>query len=157
MSVEDDVEVLRQIPIFSEIAVGKLKLMAFAAERVTFQKGHELFRQGEPGDVAYVVLQGNTDVIIDTPSGPYKVVEDQYNPIVGEIAMLIDVPRTATVIATEDLVCLKLTKPLFFELVAELPKVAVEIIRVLAQHAQHTAIARGEPIEELGQGQEAPA
>lgn len=149
MSVDDDVEVLRQIPVFSEIPAGKLKLMAFAAERVSFATGHELFRQGDQGDVAYVVLQGKTDVVIATPSGPRKIVENQYNPIVGEIAMLIDVPRTATVIATEDLVCLKLTKALFFELVAELPRVAVEIIRVLAQHAQHTAIARGEPIEAL--------
>ena len=155
MSVDDDVEVLRQIPLFSDIQPGKLKLMAFAAERVSFQNGHTLFRQGEQGDVAYVVLDGKTDVLIDTPKGPLKVVEDKYNPIVGEIAMLIDVPRTATVIATSDLVCLKLTKALFFELVAELPKVAVEIIRVLAQHTQQTAIARGEPIEELAQDKEA--
>ena len=149
MSVDEDVEVLRHIPIFSEIPPGKLKLMAFAAERVSFETGHTLFRQGESGDVAYVVLNGNTDIVIDTPDGPHKVVEDQHNSIVGEIAMLIDVPRTATVVATSDLDCLKLTKALFFQLVAELPKVAVEIIRVLAQHAQHTAIARGEPIEEL--------
>ena len=149
MSVDDDVEILRQIPVFSDIPAGKLKLMAFAAERVSFPKGHELFRQGDQGDVAYVVLSGNTDVFIETPNGPQKIVTDQHNAIVGEIAMLIDVPRTATVVATSDLVCLKLTKALFFQLVAELPKVAVEIIRVLAQHAQHTAIARGEPIEAL--------
>ena len=149
MSVDDDVEVLRQIPVFSDIPAGKLKLMAFAAERVSFQKGQELFRQGEQGDVAYVVLSGKTDVVIDTPSGPLKVVEDEHVPIVGEIAMLIDVPRTASVIATSELVCLQLTKALFFQLVAELPKAAVEIIRVLTQHAQHTAIARGEPIEAL--------
>ena len=157
MSVDDDVEILRHIPIFSDIPVGKLKLMAFAAERMTFDKGQTIFRQGELGDVAYVVLSGNTDVMIDTPEGPHRVVQDQHNAIVGEIAMLIDVPRTATVVATSDLVCLKLTKALFFQLVAELPKVAVEIIRVLAQHAQHTAIARGEPIEELETGDKAPA
>ena len=148
MSVDDDVEVLRQIPIFADIPPGKLKLIAFAAERVSFPSGQELFRQGAPGDIAYVVLKGNTDVLIDTPKGPHKVVEDQYNPIVGEIAMLIDVPRTATVIATSELDCLKLTKNLFFDLVADLPKAAVEIIRVLAKHAQETAIARGEPIED---------
>ena len=149
MSVDDDVEVLRQIPVFSDIPLTKLKLMAFAAERVSFHTGQELFRQGQLGDVAYVVLSGNADVVIETPSGPLKVVDNKHVPIVGEIAMLIDVPRTATVVATSDLVCLKLTKALFFQLVAELPKVAVEIIRVLAQHAQHTAIARGEPIEDL--------
>ena len=157
MSVDDDVEVLRQIPVFSDIPASKLKLMAFAAERVSFQKGQELFRQGDRGEVAYVVLSGNTDVVINTPSGPLTVVEDEHIPVVGEIAMLIDVPRTATVVATSDLVCLKLTKALFFQLVAELPKVAVEIIRVLAQHAQQNAIARGEPIEELEAGGHAPA
>ena len=156
MSVDDDVEILRHIPLFSEIPPAKLKLMAFAAERVSFSKGDTLFRQGDLGDVAYVVLNGHTDVVIDTPDGPHKLVEDEHNAIVGEIAMLIDVPRTATVVATSDLACLKLTKALFFQLVAELPKVAVEIIRVLAQHAQHTAIARGEPIESLDTDDKAP-
>ena len=151
MSVDKDVEILRHIPLFSEIEPAKLRLMAFTAERVTFDGGHVLFRQGEPGDVAYVVLEGTTDVVIETPDGPRKVSDSQHNYIVGEIAMLIDVPRTATVVATSDLVTLRLTRDLFFKFMADLPKAAMEIMRVLAGHAQHTAIARGEVWRDLGE------
>ena len=67
-----------------------------------------------------------------------KVAEVGRNAIIGEIAILIDVPRTATVVATKELVTLRITKELFFSLVQEFPEIAVEIMRVLAQRLEAT-------------------
>ena len=138
MSIDKEVEILRQIPLFANIDPAKLKLMAFASERLTFQSGHSLFRQGDPGDAAYIIVEGTADILVDTPSGPITVATLAKNDIVGEIAILCDVPRTATVTAMSELVTLKITKDLFFRMVTDFPEMGVEIMRVLAHRLEQT-------------------
>jgi CRP-like cAMP-binding protein len=138
MSIDQEVEVLRNIPLFQNIDPAKLKLMAFASERLTFAPEETLFEQGDPGDSAYIVLQGHADVSVETNDGPLVVAELQKNDIVGEIAILCDVPRTATVTAKDELVALKITKDLFFRMIADFPDMAIQIMRVLAQRLEHT-------------------
>ncbi len=138
MSIDTEVEILRQIPLFANIDPTKLKLMAFASERLTFQNGQSLFRQGDPGDAAYIIVEGTADVLVDTPSGPITVATLAKNDIVGEIAILCDVPRTATVTAMGELVTLKITKDLFFRMLTDFPEMGVEIMRVLAHRLEQT-------------------
>jgi len=138
MSIDQEVEVLRNIPLFANIDPAKLKLMAFASERLTFGHDETLFMEGDPGDSAYIVLQGSANVSVQTNDGPLVVAAVKKNDIVGEIAILCDVPRTATVTATDELVALKITKDLFFRMIADFPDMAVQIMRVLAQRLEHT-------------------
>ena len=138
MSLNEEVEALRRIPLFARIDPPKLKLLAFTSERITFAPGATLFRQGDPGDAAYIVMGGTASVLVDTPAGQIKVAEIGKNDFVGEIAILCDVPRTATVQAVSELVTLRIAKELFFRLVTEFPQMAVEIMRVLAQRLEKT-------------------
>ena len=57
MSLNKEVEVLRDVPLFNKIDHTKLKLLAFTSENLTHQDGHFLFREGEPGDAAYIILK----------------------------------------------------------------------------------------------------
>lgn len=147
MSLTEEVELLKKIPLFANIETSKLKLLAFTSERVTFKPGEMLFEEGEMGDSAYIIISGEADVVVDTPGGPMTVATVDKNDFVGEIAILCDVPRTATVRATSDLTTLRIAKDLFFRLVTEFPQMAVEIMRVLAQRLEKTtkaaAAARG--------------
>ncbi len=77
-------------------------------------------------------------MIIQTPEGPLKVASLDRNDIVGEIAILCDVPRTATVTATSELTTLKVTKDLFFRMVTDFPEMGVEVMRVLAHRLEQT-------------------
>lgn len=138
MSLNQEVELLKTIPLFAKIEPSKLKLLAFTSERLTFDAGEELCHQGDVGDAMYVIVEGSADVLIDSPGGPIKVAELERNGFVGEIAILCDVPRTATVLARERLVTLKITKELFFRLVTEFPQMAVEIMRELAHRLEMT-------------------
>ncbi len=138
MSLNQEVDVLRKIPLFAKIESSKLKLLAFASERLTFAAGQELFHQGDAGDAAYIVIDGAADVIIDAPGGPITVAKLARNDIVGEIAILCDVPRTATVRAETELVALVISKDLFFRMVTEFPQMGVEIMRELAQRLEKT-------------------
>ncbi|TXH39207.1 MAG: cyclic nucleotide-binding domain-containing protein [Rhodospirillaceae bacterium] len=138
MSIHDDVEALRRIPLFTKVEPSKLKLMAFASERASYQPGEILFNQGDLADAAYIILDGTADVMVNTPSGPLKVAEMGRDAFVGEIGILCDIPRTATIIAREPLTTLKITKELFFRMITDFPSIAIEVMRVLAQRLEHT-------------------
>lgn len=138
MGLLDEVELLRKIPIFSKIEPSKLKLLAFTSERLTYAEGDVLFEQGDAGDAAYIIIGGKADVVVDTPGGPLIVATLDENEIVGEIAILCDVPRTATVKAKTEVTTLRITKDLFFSLVVEFPQIAVEIMRELAHRLEVT-------------------
>ncbi len=138
MQLRDEVELLRRVPLFSGVAPTKLKLLAFTSDRVSFDSGQTLFKQGDPGDAAYVVLSGSADVLVNSQSGEIKVATLEPNSIVGEIAILCDVARTATVRANAPLETLRINKDHFLKLLAEFPEMAVEIMRVLADRLSHT-------------------
>lgn len=138
MSIKEEVEILRNIPLFSKLEPAKLKLLAFTSDRLTYKPGQAFFQQGDPGDAAYIIIDGEAEVLIQTPKGPVKVANLGRNAIVGEIAILCDVPRTATVVAQRQTVTLKINKETFFRLVAEFPQMAVEIMRELARRLEKT-------------------
>jgi CRP/FNR family cyclic AMP-dependent transcriptional regulator len=138
MSLSQDVEVLRSIPLFTKIEPAKLKLLAFTSERLNYLAGEELFHQGDTGDAAYIILSGDADVLVDSANGPVKVASVGRNDIVGEIAILCDVPRTATVTASADLETLKIAKDGFFQLVKQFPQIGIEVMHELASRLHQT-------------------
>jgi CRP-like cAMP-binding protein len=141
MSLTKDVEVLRNIPLFAKVDPAKLKLLAFTSERLEYMAGDELFHQGDYGDAAYIILDGKADVLVDTPQGAVKVATLGKNDIIGEIAVLCDVPRTATVVAHTDLETLRVSKDGFFHLVTQFPQVGIEVMGEIAARLHHTTQA----------------
>jgi len=97
-----------------------------------------LFLQGDDGDAAYIIVEGEADVIINTPGGPLTVATVKKNDFVGEIAILCDVPRTATVTAKEKLVTLRISKDVFFQMINQFPQMSVELLRELAARLERT-------------------
>ena len=138
MSLLQEFESLRRVPFFSGIDPARLKLLAFMSERVGYDSGKVLFRQGDQADAAYLILEGEADIIIDAPSGPLIVATLSANDIVGEMAILGDVPRTATVRAKTRLVALRIAKDPFMRMVREFPNMAVSIMRELAHRLELT-------------------
>jgi CRP/FNR family transcriptional regulator, cyclic AMP receptor protein len=141
MSLTKDVEVLRNIPLFAKVEPAKLKLLAFTSERLEYLSGDELFHQGDYGDAAYIILEGEANVLVDTPQGAVKVATLGRNDIIGEIAVLCDVPRTATVVAQSNLETLRVSKDGFFHLVTQFPQVAIEVMSEIASRLHHTTQA----------------
>ncbi len=138
MSITEEVEVLRRLPLFQRIEPRRLKLLAFTSERMVFQDGTALMQQGDPGDSAYIVLAGEADVFVSTPNGELKVATLGVNEIIGEIAILIDVPRTATVRASGQLTTLRISKDHFFRLMTEVPEMGIEVMKELARRLERT-------------------
>ena len=94
-SLSEEVDMLRRVPLFAQIEPSKLKLLAFTSERLAFDANQDVFRQGDEGDAAYVIMQGSADVVVNTPKGETVVAVLSDNAFIGEIAILCDVPRTS--------------------------------------------------------------
>ena len=138
MSLEQEVELIRQFPIFSKIQPAKQKLLCFSSDRVIFEAGQVMFRAGDAGDACYIVIDGRIQITVDTPKGPIVVNTLGRNEIIGEIAIFGDVPRTATATAVTRLDTLRISKDLFYSVIRENPDAALELIRILASRLANT-------------------
>ena len=152
MSLNEEVELLRKTQLFSKIEPSKLKLLAFTSERLTYQDGQRLFAQGDLGDAAYIIIDGGASVKIGTDNGELTVANLGKGDVVGEIAILCDVPRTASVDADDKLTTLKITKELFFRLVSEFPQISIEIMRELATRLERTNVQLREALSKADEG-----
>jgi MFS family permease len=95
----EPLELLRAIPMFSLLPPTVLERLASGAAEVQVPAMSEVFRQGEPGDRFYVIADGTATVEIDGAEASTLGPGDFF----GEIALLREVPRTATVRAVQDL------------------------------------------------------
>jgi MFS family permease len=95
----EQIAALRSVPFLTVLPLQTIEYLASRLQRVELPAGTTLFSRGDPGDSFYV-LEGGT-LEIDLPDG---VKVEQAPAFVGEIALLRDVPRTATVRARDDVV-----------------------------------------------------
>ncbi len=138
MTLETEVQALRQVPMFREIDPARLKLLAFTSERVMFSSGQHFFAQGDPSDAAYVLLQGKANVVIQTPNGPLQVAQFSSNDLLGEMGILSDSPRSASIVADGDVTALRIDKRVFLELLGQFPQMSVAVMRELAKRLERT-------------------
>lgn len=150
MILDDDVRLLQTIPLFARIEPNKLKLIAFTAERVLFKKEDIIFKKGDPGRTILIILEGEAKVVLISKKGSETFAKVRKGEVVGEIATLCDVPRTMTMVADSECVCLSLTKDLFLKLIREIPDLAEQIICDLARRMANTIHQFESKIEEKG-------
>jgi CRP-like cAMP-binding protein len=136
--LSNEVELLRRVPLFSGIEPSKLKLLAYTSDVVTYEPGQVLVRIGDAGDAAYVIITGDADVTVPADGGDITVAELHDGDFFGEIAILCDTPRTATVMAKNELTALRIRKEPFFQLLLQFPEMAVELTRLLAERLTRT-------------------
>ena len=149
MSLSEELEALRNIPMFANVEPTQLKLLAFTSQRLTFAAGQDLFRLGDMGDSAYIIISGEADVLVDKEGTEVAVAKAGKNEIVGEIAILCNVPRTATIRAVTELTALKIPKDLFFRLIAEFPDMGVQVMAELARRLHRTTQQLTEALAKL--------
>ena len=130
--LKEDVEVLREVPIFASVELSKLKMLAFASQRLAFETGDVLCREGDRGDTAYVIIQGTADVFVRAGDSDVKVASVGRNDFVGDMAILCDMPRTATVRAASRCETLVVGKSQLVGLLKSFPDMSIAMMRVLA-------------------------
>lgn len=95
----------------------------------THQKGAVIIRQGDAPDNVYTLLEGRCDVTVDG----VKVAEINRDEIFGAMSIIIDAPRTATVVATERSVVMAVRKEKFLDLIESRPGTTFKLIEDLTR------------------------
>ena len=132
LELSQETDQLRNIPMFAKLDTSKLKLLAFTSEMVHYADGETIFRQGDSADCAYVIMDGGVDVISETESGPLVAITLRQNQSFGEMALLNNVPRVATMKANGDLLVMKITADMFLKLISENSDVSLDVMRQLS-------------------------
>lgn len=145
MDLAEETDLLRKIPMFAKMETSKLKLLAFASEIVSFQDGDIVFHSGDTADYAYVIMEGAVDIITETESGPIVTFTLSQNQLIGELGVLNNTPRIATLISNGNLRAMKITAEMFFRILRENSEVALDVIRMLSDKLTRT----NEQLEEL--------
>lgn len=148
--LKDEVSLLSSIPMFSNVSPVKLKLLAFASDRMTYSDGQNIVRQGDPSDAAYVIIDGVADVLVSTRDGSENVVAQLgRNAMLGDMGILAEIPRTATVRAKGSVEALKIRKDHLMELIMDSPPLAMEVLKNLVDRLANTTRDLSNAKEEL--------
>ena len=132
MDLQTEAEMLHKVPMFSKLELSKLQLLAFTSELCTFDGGEVLFEAGDAADSAYVIMEGEVEIVVETGAGP--VVEGVLGPneLFGELGVLTNSPRSATIRAKDGLIALRISDEMFLKLLAENPAAALDVMRQLS-------------------------
>jgi CRP-like cAMP-binding protein len=120
--------VLPKTPFFSVLTPDLFRMAVERVQLIQLAAGEVLFRKGDPGDTLFVVAWGEVAVLV-----PQEVARLSEGDFFGEIALLADRPRTATVKATVDSQVLALDRSLLIDLVAASPDVLKVLLRFLRE------------------------
>jgi diguanylate cyclase (GGDEF)-like protein len=131
---------LAAAPLFNALSQEQLTgLVSKATERV-YLPGQTIFRQGEAGAHVFVILGGQARIVEATPEAPLVdrfVGELGQGEIVGEMGLLLDQSRTATVMAVERTRCLMIPQDDFMQALEHSPPLAMGLLRMLAARLQN--------------------
>jgi CRP-like cAMP-binding protein len=129
---------LSRTPLFSKLERAAIDKLAAAMEPVPLTAGAVLMREGEAGDALYVVVSGRLRASVANGGTPDVVGEIGPGEVVGEMALLSDEPRSATVQAVRDSHLLALSKPVFTALIRQRPGVLLELTRLIIGRLQRS-------------------
>jgi CRP/FNR family transcriptional regulator, cyclic AMP receptor protein len=120
--------VLQTVPLFAGLSRRHVGKIARAGRIVRFHHGTEIVRAGEPGDVLYVVLDG--EVTVRKPRARALTVDT--GSFFGELSLVDGGPRSATVVAQGEVVCFALRRTAFTKLLRAEPAISIAILTELA-------------------------
>ena len=122
------VELIRRIPFFSECSKRELETIARIADEIDYPAGRTLITEGDPGWECFVMIDGEVEVTRDGQ----PVVMRGGSELFGEVALLTDQIRTATVKTVSPTRVLVLKAGDFQDVVHEMPSIAVKVMKSLA-------------------------
>jgi CRP-like cAMP-binding protein/small-conductance mechanosensitive channel len=125
--------VLRSMELFHSLRDDERATLAASMKRQPFAQGELVFRQGEPADSLYMLVEGEVSIVGENGNGQRKPLAELTAPAYfGEMGLLTGQPRVATVVATGDVLCYRLGKEAFDGVLQARPEIAEAMAQMLA-------------------------
>jgi CRP-like cAMP-binding protein len=122
-------EFLARVPIFADCTPAQIQSIAAVAQENFFQPDQIIVTQGTPGQAFYLILSGRVEILRDgTSLGAFGA-----GDFFGEMSLLDQAPRSATIRALEPTNCLMLSSWDFKSLLEQHPRIAIKLLEVLSR------------------------
>ena len=130
------IQLLKGVPLFAGCSKSELQRIAALADELDLAEGATLIREGETGREFIVVADGSVRVT----RGGKTLRELGSGDFIGEIALVADVPRTATVTATSRVRLLVVTDRAFRSVLEQMPSIATKVLQSLGERLHADAV-----------------
>jgi|GEM_PF-424448 len=128
---------LRRVPLFAQMDDAKLRMLAFASERISVEEGEFLYRQGDKAEASYVIVEGQVSIIHEDEDGPHEILTLKEGDLVGELSLFTDEPCLTSARAMAPLQLLRISKGIHLRMQQEFPDISVGMTRILAEALSH--------------------
>ena len=134
---ENNIEFLKRVDLFEDLDRRSLEAIANAAVEQTYTAGQEIVRQGDTGVGAFIIKKGRVEAVQDRAGNEHKLAEMKTGDVFGEMALLDEFPRSATVRAIEPTTCLGIQRWHFKGILESHPQIALALLPVLTKRLRN--------------------
>ncbi len=128
-----NVDFLKRVRLFEDLDQKSLESIANSAVEQSYQVGQEVVRQGDTGVGAFIIRSGRVEVVQDHAGTVERIGELRSGDVFGEMALLDEFPRSATVRALEPTTCLGIQRWHFRGILESHPQIALALLPVLTR------------------------
>ncbi len=126
-------EFLKKVSWFEDLDDRSLQAIANAAVEQTYQPGQDILRQGDVGVGAFIIRSGRVDILQERDGKLTKIATLGPGDVVGEMALLDEFPRSATVRASEPTTALGIQRWHFKGILESHPQIALALLPILSR------------------------
>ncbi len=132
-------DILRRVWLFSQLEQGQLDAISSFTFQKTFAPGELIVEEGHTGNGLYVIVSGNVEVVKALGTDNQRVVATRGSgEVFGEMALLGEWPRTASVRALDQVECLGIDRWVFLAQLERQPQVSIRMLQILAQRLRES-------------------
>ena len=128
---QENLNILRQIPVFSPLPLDSLKVFAYLCDRETYRPDDDLFRKNEDDGQAFYFISGTARLIHEGTDGTQSLAEFGAGDFIGGLTLLGKSPRLFSMRAVTDTTCLVMNRNKFAKAVEQFPDLMPRILQAL--------------------------
>lgn len=132
-------QVIGRVPLFAGLSPEQAARLEEVTQRRTFKRGEVIFHKGDSGSTLFMIVLGQVKILLPSDSGEEALLAVlDAGDFFGELSLIDEQPRSATVVATEQTETLVLHRDDFLNFLSTNPGLAIDMLRVLAQRLRET-------------------
>lgn len=139
LSLMERILFFKRVPLFENLSPGDIKQVAVLAQEELFPDGESIVREGEIGDLMFIIVSGEVRVLMTQGQKEVELARRKAGEYVGEMALISQEPRSATVAAVGDVRALCIDQKSFESLLRDRPDASLAVIQVLCERLKEAS------------------
>ena len=134
MAIVSNLDLIRRVPLFSDLTAGQSSILYASVDKKRFKRGENIVEQGKISGTLYMILSGKARVLSQDARGREVIMATlDVGDCIGEMSLIDGSPRSATCVATTDVVAGQLTRDALAQLMNKQPGVAARLLLAISK------------------------